>query len=115
MPEFNKILSGFSIRAPIKNVTMLDINLFLKNDVTITKINSLFKKQSKAQELFGIDDENRVSSDYVSDLHAVVVDCKLTEVFNDGKNLKVIAWFDNEYGYSNTIVNLIKRIGFEVN
>ena len=112
IPELKDKFDGFSIRVPVPVGSISDITMLLSKDVTVDEINEFVTKQAKSEAWEGIIRatlEPLVSSDIVGDPHSAIVDLSLTQVV-DGNMLKVVAWYDNEWGYSNRLVDLIKKV-----
>ncbi|HSX34803.1 MAG TPA: glyceraldehyde-3-phosphate dehydrogenase, partial [Candidatus Saccharimonadales bacterium] len=84
-----------------------------KRPVTVEEVNDAFKKAAKEpfyQGILDVTEEELVSSDYIGNSHSAIVDLKLTAVI-DGNMLKVVAWYDNEWGYSNRLVEEVADVG----
>lgn len=108
IPSLEGKFTGLSVRVPSLVVSLADITAVLKRDTTKEEINAVFERAAKEPYYEGILDvthEELVSSDFRGDSHSTVIDLSLTDVV--GKNMvKVIAWYDNEWGYSNRLVEL---------
>ena len=116
LPSLDKKLDGRSVRVPVGDVSLLDFDVVLKKDATKEEINSLFREYA-AKELkgiLGVDEEFRVSSDFLNCPLSSVVALDLTQVI-DGNFLKVMCWYDNEWGYANRLVEMAKFISKEHN
>jgi len=101
---------GFSMRVPTPVVSVSDIVFLTKKKVDEKTVNAALKKASKTARLGGIlevTDEELVSSDFIGNPASSIVDAKLTKVVG-GNMLKVVAWYDNEWGYSNRLVDLVE-------
>lgn len=112
IPELKGKLDGFAVRVPTPNVSMVDLNVVLKENVTIEKVNSALKTAANGQ-LKGIlryTEEELVSIDYQGMRESSCLDSALTNVLN-GNNVKVVAWYDNEVGFSNRVIDLASFIG----
>lgn len=112
IPELKGRLRGMAFRVPLLNGSVTDFTIETEKEVTPERINLLFKKAA-AGEYKGIieySEEELVSGDIIGNSHSAIFDSKLTEVV-DKKILKLIAWYDNEWGYSCRMVDLIKIIG----
>jgi glyceraldehyde 3-phosphate dehydrogenase len=115
LPELKGKLNGFAMRVPTKNVSVVDLVAELERDVTVDEVNGVLKEAAEG-ELKGIlqySDEPLVSVDYNGDPHSSTVDALSTMVM-EGNMVKVVAWYDNEWGYSNRLVDLaayIARLG----
>ena len=108
IPELNGKLDGFSIRVPTPNVSVVDLTVELTKNTTKDEINAALKKATKEGSLKGIldvCDEPLVSIDFNHNPHSSIVDSALTKVI-DGNFVKVLAWYDNEWGYSVRCVEL---------
>jgi len=106
LPELSGKLDGFSVRVPTINVSMVDLSFVARRNTSINEINSLIKKAS-AGDLKGIlayTDEPLVSIDFNHNPASSTYDSQLTKVI-DGKLVKVIAWYDNEWGFSNRMLD----------
>jgi len=109
IPELKGKLDGFAVRVPIPNVSLVDLTCTLKKDATAEDINKALKAASegKLKGIMDYTDENVVSIDFNHYPASATVDSKLTKVLG-GNFVKVIAWYDNEWGYSNRVVDLIE-------
>lgn len=113
LPALAGIFGGLSIRVPTPVVSLADFTFVTKKDVTIEEVNEVFKKAVKTpyyQGILDVTEEELVSSDFKGNSHSAIVDLKLTAV-TGGNLLKVIAWYDNEWGYSNRLVELVADMG----
>ncbi len=108
MPALEGIFSGLSIRVPIPVVSLADFAVVTKRDVTVEEVKEVFKKAAADpffQGILDVTEEELVSSDFIGNSHSAIVDLKLTAVVG-GNLVKVVAWYDNEWGYSNRLVEL---------
>ena len=115
VPALKDKFNGLSIRVPTPVVSLSDITAVVKKDTTKEEINDLFKKVSEEPEyqgIIGVTEEELVSKDFVGDPHSAIVDLPLTDVVC-GNMIKVVAWYDNEWGYSNRLVELAVDYGKE--
>lgn len=114
IPSLNGKLQGTAMRVPVSTGSVVDLVLELKRNTTVEEINALLK--SKANETLGYTEDPIVSSDIIGSLYGGVVDSLLTSVNEvDGKQLiKVVAWYDNEMGYSSQMVRTAKYL-MEIN
>ncbi|MBQ6321139.1 type I glyceraldehyde-3-phosphate dehydrogenase [Candidatus Saccharibacteria bacterium] len=113
VPSLKGKFNGLSIRVPTPVVSLADITAVLKRDTTIEEINKVFKKAVKEPFYEGIVDvteEELVSTDFRGNPHSSIVDLPLTDVVC-GNLVKVVAWYDNEWGYSNRLVELAVDFG----
>lgn len=108
IPELDGLLTGYSLRVPVPVVSILDLTVNLKRDVTVADVNAAFRAEAESGPLKGIlgySDEPLVSSDYRGDPRSSVIDGLSTLVIG-GKLVKILAWYDNEWGFSNRLVDL---------
>ena len=108
LPAVEGIFGGLSLRVPTPVVSISDFVVVTKRDTTIEEINQVFKKAAKEpfyQGILTVTEEELVSSDFKGDSHSATIDLPLTNVVG-GNLIKVVAWYDNEWGYSNRLVEL---------
>lgn len=108
MPETKGIFNGLSVRVPNPVVSLIDVTAVTKKKISIDDVNAAFEKASNEARWQGIlttTTEELVSSDFIGNSHSAIVDLALTDVV-DGDLVKVVAWYDNEWGYSNRLVEL---------
>ncbi len=113
LPALQGIFGGMSIRVPTPVVSLSDFVIITKRSVSAEEVNEVFKKAAKEpyyQGILDVTEEELVSSDYIGNSHSAIVDLKLTNVVG-GNMLKVVAWYDNEWGYSNRLVEVVADIG----
>lgn len=113
LPQLEGKFDGLSIRVPTPVVSISDVTVLLSRDVTVEEINNAFKKAADEpfyQGILGVSEEPLVSRDYIGNSHSGVVDLLLTKVVG-GNLAKVMVWYDNEWGYSNRLVELVADIG----
>ncbi len=111
-PELKGKLSAVAMRVPTADVSVVDFTCEVKKLTSPEEVNERFK-QAASGELKGYlryTDEELVSSDFIGDPHSAIFDSALTSVV-DGNLVKVIGWYDNEYGYSSRVVDLLEFIG----
>jgi glyceraldehyde 3-phosphate dehydrogenase len=112
LPDLNGKLTGFAVRAPVPTGSVVDLTALLSRETTKEEINEAFKAQADTGAFEGIlrySEDPIVSSDIVKSTHSSIFDAPLTAVL-DGNFVKVIAWYDNEWGYSNRCVELAQRV-----
>ena len=113
IPSLKGKFDGLSIRVPTPVVSLADITAVLKRDTTIEELKNVFQKAAKEpfyEGILGVSEEPLVSIDYRGNSHSSIVDLPLLNVVD--KNLvKVVAWYDNEWGYSNRLVELAADFG----
>lgn len=108
IPDLKGRFDGMAVRVPVPTVSLSDMTFLLKRDVTISEVNEVLIAASKTQRWQGIlavTEEPLVSSDFIGDPHSTTVDLGLTNVVG-GNLVKVVAWYDNEWGYSHSLVEL---------
>ncbi|RMG52621.1 MAG: type I glyceraldehyde-3-phosphate dehydrogenase [Acidobacteria bacterium] len=111
VPELKGKLDGIALRVPTPNVSIIDLVVELRRDVTVEEVNAALKEAAE-NELKGIlqyTEEELVSVDYRGNPHSSIVDAGFTRV-TDGRCVKVLAWYDNEWGYSCRVRDLIKYV-----
>ncbi len=112
VPEIEGKFDGAAIRGPVPTGSIADINLVLERDTTVEEINEIFKEEAQSDRYSGIlgaSDEELVSSDIIQDSRPSVVDLAMTQVVG-GDLVKVMSWYDNEWGYVNQMVREAKHI-----
>jgi glyceraldehyde 3-phosphate dehydrogenase len=112
IPALKDKFDGLAVRVPTPVVSLSDITALLKRKVTSEEINKAFKKAEEGvlEGILATTIEPIVSSDLVKTVSSAIVDLPLTQVVG-GDLIKVIAWYDNEWGYSNRLVEMAKQIG----
>lgn len=113
LPALEGIFGGLSVRVPTPVVSLSDLVILTKRNVTVDEVNHAFKKAASEpfyQGILAVTDEELVSSDFIGNSHSAIVDLRLTNVVG-GNLIKVIAWYDNEWGYSNRLVEVTADIG----
>ncbi|NUW60825.1 type I glyceraldehyde-3-phosphate dehydrogenase [Cronobacter muytjensii] len=108
IPELDGRMTGYSLRVPVPVVSIVDLTVTLERDVTVEEVNAAFLNASKGGPLKGIlgySDEPLVSSDYRGDPRSSIIDGLSTLVIG-GNMVKILAWYDNEWGFSNRLVDL---------
>lgn len=112
LPQLEGKFDGLSIRVPTPVVSISDVTVLLERDVTVEEINAAFKKAATEpyyQGILGVSEEPLVSRDYIGNSHSGIVDLLLTKVVG-GNLAKVMVWYDNEWGYSNRLVELVADV-----
>lgn len=116
IPSLKDKFNGLSVRVPTPVVSLADITAVLKENTTIEELVKLFKKAAKEpyyEGILGVTEEELVSSDFIGDPHSCIVDLPLTDVVC-GNMVKVVAWYDNEWGYSNRLVEVAVDFGKDI-
>jgi glyceraldehyde 3-phosphate dehydrogenase (phosphorylating) len=112
LPELNGKLHGFAVRAPVPTGSVVDLTFEAQRETSVEEVNEAFKAVADRGDLAGIlryTEDPLVSTDIVGDPYSSIVDGGLTAVI-DGTMVKVVSWYDNEWGYSNRCVDLVQRL-----
>jgi glyceraldehyde 3-phosphate dehydrogenase len=113
IPELDGRLTGYSLRVPVPVVSIIDLSVTLRREVTAAEINAAFRKAAESgplQGILGYSDEPLVSCDYQGDPRSSIIDGLSTLVIG-GKLVKILAWYDNEWGFSNRLVDMTLLMG----
>ncbi len=111
MPQLDGKLHGQSVRVPTPNVSMVDLNVVVSKNTTKDEVNAKFKEfaNGSLKGILAVDDDMRVSQDFQGDANSSIVALDLTQVVA-GNMVKVMAWYDNEWGYSTRLVDMAVHI-----
>jgi len=112
-PELTDLFDGISIRVPVVAGSIVDITFISKKSTTAEEVNEILKKAAKDSrwnKIFAITEEDLVSSDILGESHASIADLKMTRVVG-GNLVKVLGWYDNEMGYTYTLVDHVIKTG----
>ncbi|GGG83617.1 type I glyceraldehyde-3-phosphate dehydrogenase [Staphylococcus pragensis] len=109
LPEVEGKLHGLALRVPTKNVSLVDLVVDLEKNVTVDEVNDAFRNAG-LEGILDVEDAPLVSVDFNTNPNSAIVDAQNTIVMGDNK-VKVIAWYDNEWGYSNRVVEVAEQIG----
>lgn len=112
IPDLKGKFDGISVRVPVPVGSISDFTCLLKKDVTAEQVNNAFKRAAKNPIYKGIltvTEEPIVSSDIIGNPHSSIIDLPFTKVIG-GNMVKVLAWYDNEWGYSNRLIEIVKQI-----
>ncbi|MBP9698214.1 MAG: type I glyceraldehyde-3-phosphate dehydrogenase [Candidatus Moranbacteria bacterium] len=112
MPELKGLFDGHSLRVPTIVVSLTDFTFVLKKKTTVEEINAVLKaasKEARYSKVLSVTEEPLVSSDFIGNPYSSIVDLSLTKVI-DGDLVKIIAWYDNEWGYSNRLVEMAELV-----
>lgn len=113
LPNLTGTFAALSIRVPVITVSLSDFTVLLKRDVTVEEVNAAFEQAAENplyQHVVAVTKEPLVSSDFIGDPHSAIVALDLTRVVG-GNLVKVMAWYDNEWGYSNRLVEQAIALG----
>ena len=111
LPELNGKLDGVAIRVPTPNVSCVDLSFEAARDTTIKEINAAVKSAAEGamKGVLGYTDDPLVSMDFNHDPHSSVFASEQTKVM-DGNMVRILTWYDNEWGYSNRVVDLLEKL-----
>jgi glyceraldehyde 3-phosphate dehydrogenase len=113
LPALENKFGGMSVRVPTPVVSLSDFAVVLKRSVSVDEVNQAFKTAAAEpyfQGILDVTEEELVSSDFIGNSHSCIIDLNLTNVVG-GNLLKVVAWYDNEWGYSNRLVEVVADTG----
>ncbi|MFI0464732.1 MULTISPECIES: type I glyceraldehyde-3-phosphate dehydrogenase [Saccharopolyspora] len=112
LPELNGKLDGYALRVPVPTGSVTDLTATVRKDATVESVNEAFKAAAAEGKLKGIlkyNEDPIVSADIVTDPHSTIYDSPLTKVI--GNQVKIVGWYDNEWGYSNRLADLVDLVG----
>lgn len=111
LPELKGKLDGYALRVPVPTGSITDLTVELAREVTVAEVNGAMKKAAEGplKGIMAYTEDPIVSADIVTDPHSSIFDAGLTKVI--GSTVKVASWYDNEWGYSNRLVDLIALVG----
>jgi len=111
-PELRGKLNGHAVRVPLANASLTDCVFEVERETTVEEVNQLFKAAaaSSMQGILGYEERPLVSIDYRTDPRSSIIDALSTMVIN-GTQVKIYSWYDNEWGYSNRLVELARLVG----
>merc|ERR1711993_66704 len=111
IPELNGKLTGMAFRVPVPDVSVVDLTCTLEKPAKMDEIKQKMKEASEGamKGFLGYTEDQVVSTDFISDTHSSIFDAKACMQLND-TFVKLVSWYDNEYGYSHRVVDLIKHV-----
>lgn len=112
VPELKGLFAGVALRVPVSVGSISDFTFLLKRKTTVKEVNDVLTKAAKSKRYQGImmvTNDPIVSSDIIGDPHSSIVDLSLTQVL-DGDFVKIFAWYDNEYGYCNRLIDQVETV-----
>ncbi|MDP7506775.1 MAG: Asd/ArgC dimerization domain-containing protein, partial [Candidatus Woesearchaeota archaeon] len=111
IPQLKGKLDGMAIRVPVPDGSITDFNVELKKDTSVEEVNKMFKKaaEGKLKNIIEYTEDPIVSTDIIGNPCSAIFDADLTKVINK-RMLKVVAWYDNEWGYSMRMIDLVKKM-----
>ena len=107
IPSLKGKIDGFALRVPTPTVSVVDLTCNLKKETTKEELNQIFK--SRAGKIIHVEDSPLVSSDYIGSNFSAIIDSQLTMA--NGKVVKIVAWYDNEWGYSCRLADFAEYVG----
>ncbi len=112
LPELKGKLNGIALRVPTPDVSLVDLSILVEKPASVDSINDEFREAATGtlSGILGVTEEPLVSTDFLHDSHSSIVDLLSTMVIGD-RNVKVLAWYDNEWGYSCRTVDLVRYVG----
>jgi len=112
LPELKGKLTGMSFRVPVADVSVVDLTVRLKNPATYAEVKAAMKEASEGsmKGILGYTEDEVVSEDFKGDARTSIFDAKAGIALNDNF-VKVVSWYDNEWGYSNKLIDLVQEIG----
>jgi glyceraldehyde 3-phosphate dehydrogenase len=111
LPELKGKIDGMAIRVPTPDVSLIDLVCEVEKETTAQEVNEAFRAaaQGRLRGVLGVSEEPLVSVDYIGDSRSTIVDAASTSVI-DGRMVKVLSWYDNEWGYSARVVDLVRFV-----
>ncbi len=112
MPNLQGKLNGYAMRVPTADVSVVDLTVNLSKEVTKEQINEVISDASESEfkGLIEVDNDKRVSSDFIGSTYSSIFVPDMTSVV-EGKTVKVLAWYDNEWGYTSRLIDMVKFVG----
>ncbi len=113
MPKLKGKFDGFALRVPTLCVSVTDFTFLIRGTTTPARVNAAFKKAARSKAMkhvLAVTNDPVVSSDFIGDPHSAIVDLSLTNVIG-GDLVKVVAWYDNEFGYANRLIEMAEMVG----
>jgi glyceraldehyde 3-phosphate dehydrogenase len=111
MPELKGKFDGIAMRVPTPNVSVVDLNVLVERKTSGDEVNAALREAAngRLKGILAVSDEELVSIDFRGNPHSSIVDSAYTKVM-DGDFVKVLSWYDNEWGYANRCVDLVKAL-----
>jgi glyceraldehyde 3-phosphate dehydrogenase len=112
IPELKGKIDGIAIRVPTPDVSIVDLVCEVERETTAEEVNEAFRTAAggELKGILGVEEEELVSVDFTGDSRSSIVDLSSTSVI-DGRLVKVLSWYDNEWGYSARVVDLVRYVG----
>jgi glyceraldehyde 3-phosphate dehydrogenase len=112
LPQYEGKFDGVSVRVPVPVGSLSDLVFVTERGTTVEEVNDIFRQEAGSEryhDILAVSEDEIVSSDIIKDPHATIVDLTMTQVV-DGDLLKLMCWYDNEWGYTNQMVRHAKSI-----
>ena len=111
IPSLKGLVDGMSLRVPTPTVSFTDISVITKKPTTVEEVNNLFKQyaQNQMKGILAYEEQVLVSSDYIGSPYSCIFDANYTKVI-EGNLVKIFGWYDNEWGYSTRLVDLVEKL-----
>ncbi len=115
VPELEGKFDGLCVRVPTITVSLVDFSIVLKKDATVEEVNNVLREASESnlKGILAVTDEPLVSSDFIGNPYSSIADLGMTKVVG-GNLVKIISWYDNEWGYANRLVEMVQIVGKQV-
>ncbi len=112
VPSLENLFSGIAVRVPTITVSLVDINALIKTKTDLETLKQAFIKASQTylKGVLSVSNEQLVSTDYIANPYSSIVDLDMLRIV-DGDLIKIIAWYDNEFGYSNRLIEMVSLVG----
>jgi glyceraldehyde 3-phosphate dehydrogenase len=112
LPELNGKLNGFSVRAPVPTGSVVDLVARVARETSVEEVNAAMKAAAEGpmKGILAYTEDPIVSTDIITDPHSSIFDAEQTMVIGDGRMVKAVSWYDNEWGYSNRCVELAAKV-----
>ena len=113
LPHYRGLFDGAAIRAPVPVGSIADITFVTERSTSVEEVNNIFREEAGSQayhEVIGVSEDEIVSSDIIQDPRASIIDLAMTQVV-DGDLVKVMSWYDNEWGYANQMIRQAVKMG----
>ena len=112
MPEMAGKLNGFAVRAPVVTGSLVDLTFVPSKATSVEEVNAAVEAAANGplKGILAYTEDPIVSTDIVGDPHSSIFDASLTQIIGDGSLVKAVSWYDNEWGYSNRVVDLVQKI-----
>jgi glyceraldehyde 3-phosphate dehydrogenase len=112
LPELNGKLNGFSVRAPVPTGSVVDLVARVARETSIEEVNGAMKAAAEGpmKGILAYTEDPIVSTDIITDPHSSIFDAEQTMVIGEGRMVKAVSWYDNEWGYSNRCVELAAKV-----